>query len=228
MDAYEVEGAEPNSERATSNWSSSAAGSRGTGWCRRPGAPTSCAVHMNRLGVPILHDPLYPVVRDDGPEDFTRPLQLLARALEFTDPFTGAPVRFESRLRLGPSAETSSALRGVGPGKEAAGLADPAVYGRGARAGPGAAAGSGSFGQGREGRGLKAWRRMGLSGAGGRRRPRVDIRAARGACMRTPLVVAVMGVSGTGKSTVGPWSRTGWASPSRKATTSIPRPTSPR
>lgn len=57
-------------------------------------------VHMNALGLPILHDPVYPVVREDGPEDFGRPLQLLARTLEFTDPFSGTPLRFESRLRL--------------------------------------------------------------------------------------------------------------------------------
>ncbi|MFF8291716.1 RluA family pseudouridine synthase [Streptomyces sp. NPDC016309] len=57
-------------------------------------------VHMARLGVPILHDPLYPVVREDGPEDFTRPLQLLARRLEFTDPVTGVPMRFVSGLSL--------------------------------------------------------------------------------------------------------------------------------
>ncbi|MFF8377490.1 pseudouridine synthase [Streptomyces sp. NPDC015661] len=57
-------------------------------------------VHMNGLGLPILHDPVYPVVREDGPEDFGRPLQLLARTLEFTDPFTGGERRFESRLAL--------------------------------------------------------------------------------------------------------------------------------
>lgn len=57
-------------------------------------------VHMNALGLPILHDPLYPVVREDGPEDFERPLQLLARTLAFTDPFDGTPRRFESRLAL--------------------------------------------------------------------------------------------------------------------------------
>ncbi|WP_197357042.1 pseudouridine synthase, partial [Streptomyces clavuligerus] len=57
-------------------------------------------VHMSGLGLPILHDPVYPVVRADGPEDFGRPLSLLARTLEFTDPFTGASRRFESRLRL--------------------------------------------------------------------------------------------------------------------------------
>lgn len=57
-------------------------------------------VHLNALGLPILHDPVYPVVREDGPEDYARPLQLLARRLEFTDPVTGAELRFESRLRL--------------------------------------------------------------------------------------------------------------------------------
>ncbi|MGW6393661.1 pseudouridine synthase [Streptomyces sp. NPDC055103] len=57
-------------------------------------------VHMNALGLPILHDPVYPVVREDGSEDFTRPLQLLARTLEFTDPFTGVARCFESRAAL--------------------------------------------------------------------------------------------------------------------------------
>ncbi|MCK8679322.1 pseudouridine synthase [Streptomyces lichenis] len=58
-------------------------------------------VHMDALGVPILNDPLYPVVRpEEEPEDFGRPLQLLARALEFTDPVTGAELRFGSGRRL--------------------------------------------------------------------------------------------------------------------------------
>lgn len=58
-------------------------------------------VHMNALGLPIVHDPLYPVVEAEGaPDDFSRPLQLLARVLEFTDPVGGQPRRFESGLRL--------------------------------------------------------------------------------------------------------------------------------
>ncbi|MFI1886666.1 RluA family pseudouridine synthase [Streptomyces jumonjinensis] len=57
-------------------------------------------VHMNGLGLPILDDPLYPVVREEQPDDYSRPLQLLAKALEFTDPLTGEPRRFESGLRL--------------------------------------------------------------------------------------------------------------------------------
>ncbi|MFI8817579.1 MULTISPECIES: RluA family pseudouridine synthase [unclassified Streptomyces] len=58
-------------------------------------------VHMNSLGLPLVHDPLYPVVEPDGaPEDWARPLQLLAVRLEFTDPVTGEPRRFTSGLRL--------------------------------------------------------------------------------------------------------------------------------
>jgi tRNA pseudouridine32 synthase/23S rRNA pseudouridine746 synthase len=57
-------------------------------------------VHMNSLGLPILDDPLYPAVQEAGPDDYTRPLRLLARVLEFTDPLTGEPHRFESRQRL--------------------------------------------------------------------------------------------------------------------------------
>jgi tRNA pseudouridine32 synthase/23S rRNA pseudouridine746 synthase len=54
-------------------------------------------VHMTALGVPILGDPLYPVVTGPVPAgDFRRPLQLLARALEFTDPVTGRVHRFRS------------------------------------------------------------------------------------------------------------------------------------
>ncbi|WP_089103100.1 RluA family pseudouridine synthase [Streptomyces hyaluromycini] len=58
-------------------------------------------VHMNALGVPILGDPLYPVVTGPVPDgDFRRPLQLLARRLEFTDPVTGVAHRLCSRRTL--------------------------------------------------------------------------------------------------------------------------------
>ena len=59
-------------------------------------------VHMSALGVPILGDPLYPeVAAPVPPGDFRRPLQLLARELEFTDPVTGAEHRLRSRRVLG-------------------------------------------------------------------------------------------------------------------------------
>ncbi|MEU0987598.1 pseudouridine synthase [Streptomyces sp. NPDC005953] len=60
-------------------------------------------VHMSGIGLPLLNDPLYPTVheqRPGDPEQYDRPLQLLAKVLEFTDPVTGGARRFESRLRL--------------------------------------------------------------------------------------------------------------------------------
>jgi tRNA pseudouridine32 synthase/23S rRNA pseudouridine746 synthase len=57
-------------------------------------------VHLAALGAPIMHDRLYPALQPEAPDDYARPLQLLARALEFSDPRTGEPRRFESRLSL--------------------------------------------------------------------------------------------------------------------------------
>lgn len=57
-------------------------------------------VHMCGLGIPILGDDLYPTVVNRAQDDFTRPLQLLATALEFTDPLTGRIRRFESARTL--------------------------------------------------------------------------------------------------------------------------------
>jgi tRNA pseudouridine32 synthase / 23S rRNA pseudouridine746 synthase len=59
-------------------------------------------LHMSALGAPILNDRVYPkLVAADGLCDgFERPLKLLARALIFEDPLTGAARRFESTLAL--------------------------------------------------------------------------------------------------------------------------------
>jgi tRNA pseudouridine32 synthase / 23S rRNA pseudouridine746 synthase len=59
-------------------------------------------VHMNALGLPILGDQLYPVVQHgpDHEEDFSAPLQLLARRMAFTDPVTGQARVFESAREL--------------------------------------------------------------------------------------------------------------------------------
>jgi tRNA pseudouridine32 synthase / 23S rRNA pseudouridine746 synthase len=72
-------------------------------------------VHMASLGIGILHDPFYPVLLDKAPDDFTRPLQLLARGIEFTDPLTGRATGFRSRLELSEwtrAAEPEPALAG--------------------------------------------------------------------------------------------------------------------
>ncbi|MBH0777639.1 pseudouridine synthase [Nocardia bovistercoris] len=57
-------------------------------------------LHMNGLGVPILGDDFYPTLTDRPVHDFTRPLQLLAASLEFTDPVTGVARRFRTGRSL--------------------------------------------------------------------------------------------------------------------------------
>lgn len=66
----------------------------------RTGRTHQLRVHLHGLGVPILDDPLYPVVRETSVDDFTRPLQLLASELSFLDPVDGAQRRFVSSRRL--------------------------------------------------------------------------------------------------------------------------------
>ena len=56
-------------------------------------------VHMNTLGLPILGDGIYPTLTPEGHTNPALPLQLLAQALEFTDPLTGFVRRFESERR---------------------------------------------------------------------------------------------------------------------------------
>lgn len=57
-------------------------------------------LHMASLGVPIRNDDFYPVLREKPLDDFTNPLQLLAKVLAFTDPVSGLRHRFESQLSL--------------------------------------------------------------------------------------------------------------------------------
>ena len=57
-------------------------------------------VHMASLGLPLRNDPFYPVVNDPPEGDYSRPLQLLARTLEFVDPISGDCRVFESAQRL--------------------------------------------------------------------------------------------------------------------------------
>jgi len=57
-------------------------------------------VHMAALGLPILGDGLYPTLTPEGQIDYERPLQLLAKSIEFVDPVTGEQRHFESSRRL--------------------------------------------------------------------------------------------------------------------------------
>ncbi|MGV9296976.1 RluA family pseudouridine synthase [Amycolatopsis sp. NPDC003676] len=57
-------------------------------------------VHMCSLGTPILGDDFYPELHEKPLDDFTKPLQLLAKVLEFDDPLSGEHRRFTSRRTL--------------------------------------------------------------------------------------------------------------------------------
>ena len=57
-------------------------------------------VHMAAIGAPIMNDAFYPDARPEQPDDYARPLKLLARAIAFDDPLTGERRRFESARAL--------------------------------------------------------------------------------------------------------------------------------
>ncbi|QWV92213.1 pseudouridine synthase [Geomonas oryzisoli] len=57
-------------------------------------------VHLSSLGMPILNDRLYPRLQPRQPDDFDRPLQLLAQRLRFKDPISGKWQEFQSDRNL--------------------------------------------------------------------------------------------------------------------------------
>ena len=57
-------------------------------------------VHLNYLGIPIQNDSFYPQVSHKVDDDFSAPLQLLAKHIQFTDPVTQQPMQFSSELEL--------------------------------------------------------------------------------------------------------------------------------
>jgi tRNA pseudouridine32 synthase/23S rRNA pseudouridine746 synthase len=57
-------------------------------------------VHMASLGLGIVNDAFYPELLDKAPDDYAKPLQLLARRIRFLDPISGKPVDYRSRLTL--------------------------------------------------------------------------------------------------------------------------------
>ncbi|MCB5291752.1 RluA family pseudouridine synthase [Arthrobacter sp. SO3] len=57
-------------------------------------------VHMASLGLGIVNDAFYPDLLDKAPDDYSKPLQLLARGIRFVDPISGVPVQYRSGLEL--------------------------------------------------------------------------------------------------------------------------------
>ncbi|ASC91926.1 pseudouridine synthase, partial [Alcaligenes faecalis] len=58
-------------------------------------------VHLSSLGAPIVNDVFYPeLLPERDADDFSQPLQLLARHIAFVDPITGEPRCFSSQRQL--------------------------------------------------------------------------------------------------------------------------------
>ncbi len=66
----------------------------------RTGRKHQLRVHMASLGSAIINDAFYPHALPCKQDDMSQPLQLLARAVSFVDPFSGELRRFESRRTL--------------------------------------------------------------------------------------------------------------------------------
>ena len=56
--------------------------------------------HCSALGLPILHDRIYPSLLAENSDDYSKPLQLLAKFIAFPDPITGEQRRFTSEREL--------------------------------------------------------------------------------------------------------------------------------
>ncbi|WP_244971457.1 pseudouridine synthase [Paramicrobacterium chengjingii] len=99
MRAYDVADREPNSETRIELVEQNGALGRYRA-IPRTGKTHQIRLHMNDLGLPIVNDPFYPDVVDVSIDDFSAPLQLLAKTLRFIDPVDGTTREFQSARTL--------------------------------------------------------------------------------------------------------------------------------
>lgn len=57
-------------------------------------------VHLMSLGIPIVNDPFYPELLPAKGEDYSEPLQLLAKTIEFIDPISSETRIFKTKQTL--------------------------------------------------------------------------------------------------------------------------------
>jgi tRNA pseudouridine32 synthase/23S rRNA pseudouridine746 synthase len=69
-------------------------------------------LHMQSLGWPLLNDVFYPTLLPRAADNYSRPLQLLAKELRFIDPVTQQSRVFSSNTELSLEAEMSTDERG--------------------------------------------------------------------------------------------------------------------
>ncbi|MFE8886396.1 RluA family pseudouridine synthase [Pseudarthrobacter enclensis] len=74
-------------------------------------------VHMASLGLGIVNDAFYPDLLDKAPDNFGKPLQLLARGIRFVDPVSGRPVEYRSGLELSEAVRARSQAAAEAPAR---------------------------------------------------------------------------------------------------------------
>lgn len=74
-------------------------------------------VHMASLGLGIVNDAFYPDLLDKAPDNFGKPLQLLARGIRFVDPVSGRPVEYRSGLELSEAVRARSRAAAEAPAR---------------------------------------------------------------------------------------------------------------
>lgn len=76
-------------------------GNRGR-FCLQPvtGKTHQLRLHLSGLGFSIVNDRVYPVLQPQTGDDFTQPLQLLAKTIRFHDPVTNNEMEFRSERKL--------------------------------------------------------------------------------------------------------------------------------